>query len=122
MLREFVTDGFLTPYQEEVLVDKRPDLFLHWACGSGKTLAALVWMTKGAPDEKVVVVTRAPTTAQWAREAQKYTTLRPEVLKGQTLREKLGRSPDRADAVAYMLIGCERKRATLGEWVEAGSF
>lgn len=45
-----------------------------------------------------------------------------KVLKGQTLREKLGRSPDRADAVAYMLIGCERKRATLGEWVEAGSF
>ena len=84
VLREFVTDGFLTPYQEEVLVDKRPDLFLHWACGSGKTLAALAWMTKGASDEKVVVVTRAPTTAQWAREAQKYTTLRPEVLKGQT--------------------------------------
>ena len=84
MLREFVTDGFLTPYQEDVLADTRKDIFLHWACGSGKTLAALAWLTKGPATEKVVIITRAPTTAQWAREAQKYTTLRPEVLRGKT--------------------------------------
>lgn len=45
-----------------------------------------------------------------------------KTFRGQTLREKLGRSPDRADAVAYMLIGCGRQRATLGEWLEAGTF
>ena len=83
-LRPFVTEGFLTPYQQGVLDDPRPDVHLWWACGSGKTLAALAWLTKGPPDERVVIVTRAPTKAQWAREAQKYTTLRPQVLTGRT--------------------------------------
>lgn len=83
-LLPFVTEGFLTPYQQGVLDDPRPSFHLWWACGSGKTLAALAWLTKGPPGEKVVIITRAPTRAQWAREAQKYTTMRPQVLSGLT--------------------------------------
>lgn len=83
-LRPFVLEGFLTPYQQGVLDDPRSSLHLWWACGSGKTLAALAWLTKGPPGEKVVILTRSPTRAQWAREAQKYTTLRPQVLAGRT--------------------------------------
>ena len=84
LVRPWVLDGFLTPYQEQVLDDSRRNMSLWWACGSGKSLAGLLWLARGSSAEKAVIITRAPTKAQWAREAQRYTTLRPQVLNGLT--------------------------------------
>ena len=87
LVRPWVLDGFLTPYQEQVLDDSRRNMSLWWACGSGKSLAGLLWLARGSSAEKAVIITRAPTKAQWAREAQRYTTLRPQVLNGLTAYE-----------------------------------
>ena len=86
LIRPFVLDGFLTPYQEQgwKLSANEPGFMLWWACGSGKTLAALLWAASGPPNQKVIIVTRAPTKRQWQREAQNYTLYRPEVLTGKT--------------------------------------
>jgi superfamily II DNA or RNA helicase len=86
LIRPFVLDGFLMPYQEAAYAQsvELPGFMLWWACGSGKTLAALLWAASGPARQKVVIVTRAPTKRQWQREAQQYTLLRPEVLTGTT--------------------------------------
>ena len=56
-----------------------------WACGAGKTLAALLWVaSKTSPRERAVIVTRAPARNQWVREIEKYTNMTARVLEGQT--------------------------------------
>ena len=86
LVQPYVLDGFLMPYQREAWRDSymREGYALWWACGSGKTLGALLWVAAGPPGGKTVIVTRAPTRRQWQREAQNYTRLRPQVLSGRT--------------------------------------
>ena len=86
LVQPYVLDGFLMPYQLEAWRDSymREGYALWWACGSGKTLGALLWVAAGPPGGKTVIVTRAPTRRQWQREAQNYTRLRPQVLSGRT--------------------------------------
>lgn len=45
-IKPFVLDGFLTPYQLVgwAFSAARGGSMLWWACGSGKTLAALLWV------------------------------------------------------------------------------
>ena len=42
--------------------------------------------------------------------------------KGRTVSERLGRSPDKADAVAYCYQAVRKPLSTLASWVEAGAF
>lgn len=79
---------FLTPYQKDAwgwLHGRGNDgSNLWWACGSGKTLAALLFLVSGPVSEKKVVITRATTKNQWKREASQYTDLKLRVLSGTT--------------------------------------
>ena len=45
-----------------------------------------------------------------------------QTVKGFTVREKLGRSPDKADAVVYCYQAVRSTRSSMAEWVEAGAF
>jgi hypothetical protein len=45
-----------------------------------------------------------------------------ENFKGKTIKEILGRSPDKADAVVYCYGALRYRGASLGEWLEAGFF
>lgn len=86
-VKPFVLDGFLTPYQLEgwAFSAARAGSMLWWACGSGKTLAALLWVaSKRNPQERAVIVTRAPARRQWVREIEKYTNMTAKALEGQT--------------------------------------
>jgi hypothetical protein len=50
-------------------------------------------------------------------------TRRPgQTFKGRTVSERLGRSPDKADAVAYMFQAVRQPLGTLSSWMEAGAF
>ena len=50
-------------------------------------------------------------------------TRRPgQTFKGRTVSERLGRSPDKADAVAYMFQAVRTPLSTMAAWVEAGAF
>ena len=85
MLHPWVLDGFLTENQREGwdFMFQR-DAILWWACGSGKTLAALLWASSHAAQGKTLVVTRAPARRQWQREVSHYTTGKAVVGEGQT--------------------------------------
>ena len=52
LIHPWVLDGFLTSYQQEAWEwsRTRSSSLLYWACGSGKTLAALLWLSEGGPD------------------------------------------------------------------------
>ena len=45
-----------------------------------------------------------------------------QTFNGRTLREKLGRSPDKSDAVAYLFQAVRTPLSTMSAWVEAGAF
>ena len=84
-VKPWVLDGFLTPYQEEGIqwAVERDGSTFWWACGSGKTVGALVWAADGPLNQKTVIVTRAPAKRQWQREASQYTNMQLYVLEGQ---------------------------------------
>ena len=84
-LHPWVLDGFLTKYQNEgwdFMFQK--DAILWWACGSGKTLAALLWASSQGEEGKTLVITRAPARRQWQREVSHYTNGRAVVGEGRT--------------------------------------
>ena len=83
-IKPWVLEDFLMPYQKEgwQWSYNREGSCAWWACGSGKTLLALLWLVSGSRDEKKIVITRAPTKRQWQREAAQYTDLRIQVLEG----------------------------------------
>ena len=87
-VKPWVLEGFLTPYQREAwawLYNRGENgSNLWWACGSGKTLAALLFLVSGPINERKIIVTRAPTKRQWQREATQYTNLKLAVLDGKT--------------------------------------
>jgi superfamily II DNA or RNA helicase len=80
-VRDFVLDGFLLPYQRNALTFSAHLQGTHFwhPTGAGKTLTALLWalLTPGP----VVIVTRAASRLQFAREVQRFTLLRPYVVK-----------------------------------------
>ena len=80
-VRPFVLDGFLTPYQTQglELVGGWGGAHLWWPPGAGKTLAGILWalLTPGP----VVIVTKAAARLQIGREVERFTHLRPFVVK-----------------------------------------
>ena len=83
-LKPWVLDDYLTNYQKEAWQWSihRDGSLLWWACGAGKTLAALLWLVSKPASEKKLIVTRAPAKQQWRFQAAQYTTLKPAVLSG----------------------------------------
>ena len=61
-LKPWVLDDYLTNYQKEAWQWSihRDGSLLWWACGAGKTLAALLWLVSKPASEKKLIVTRAP--------------------------------------------------------------
>ena len=51
---------------------------LWWACGAGKTVAAILWAL--AEPGPVIIVTRASARRQWANEIRRFTTTDPFVV------------------------------------------
>tara|TARA_R100001594_G_scaffold42369_1_gene74426 strand:- start:8965 stop:10602 length:1638 start_codon:yes stop_codon:yes gene_type:complete len=85
-LKPWVKD-WLTEYQREGLrrVQHHTGALFYWACGAGKTAAAVAWATMGPTRSRTVVVTRAGTKQQWKREVEKLTNnCHPTILYGQT--------------------------------------
>jgi len=82
-VKPWVLEDYLTDYQKEAWKwsTNRNDAMLWWACGAGKTLAALLWLILKSNDKKLVV-TRAPAKNQWKFQAAQYTDLKANVLTG----------------------------------------
>jgi len=72
--KPFVLDRFLTAYQREALEFSvnRPGTMLHHPTGAGKTVSAILWAAS-RPVGATVIVTRATTRAQFAREVSRFT-------------------------------------------------
>ena len=83
-IKPWVLDGYLTEYQRNAWAwsANRPGSFLWWACGSGKTLAGILWLLTGNKKEKKLIVTRAPAKQQWKFQVSQYCDLYPHVLHG----------------------------------------
>lgn len=83
-VKDWVLDDYLTAYQVEAWEwsVQRDAALLWWACGAGKTLAALLWLVSGSTSERKLIVTRAPAKQQWKFQAAQYTDLELKVLSG----------------------------------------
>ena len=83
-IKPWVLDGYLTEYQRNAWAwsANRSGSFLWWACGSGKTLAGILWLLTGNKKEKKLIVTRAPAKQQWKFQVSQYCDLYPHVLHG----------------------------------------
>ena len=83
-VKDWVLDDYLTAYQVEAWEWSvhRDASLLWWACGAGKTLAALLWLVSGSKSEKKLIITRAPAKQQWKFQAAQYTDLELKVLSG----------------------------------------
>ena len=82
-VREFVLDGFLMPFQKDALAFGAPRDGVHFwhPTGSGKTLTGILWsLLQPGP---VVIVTRAASRLQYGREVERFTHLRPFVIRPQ---------------------------------------
>lgn len=80
--------GLLTEYQREGLTRavERAGSHLWWPCGSGKTLAGLLWSL--CHEGPHVVVTRSAALFTWYREARARTTVEPHVWLPPSARKK----------------------------------
>ena len=87
-VQPWVMDGFLTPFQIDVL-----EKCGHWKSthlwhptGAGKTLSAILWSLcrRGS----VLVLTRAASRIQYGREFERFTNLRPYVVRPSAQRKK----------------------------------
>jgi len=80
-LHSWVLDGFLTEFQSDAIV-KTGHLYgchLWHPTGAGKTLSAILWSL--LHDGPILVVTRAASRVQYGREFERFTTLRPFVVR-----------------------------------------
>lgn len=80
-LEPWVLDGFLTDFQTDA-IEQTGHLYgahLWHPTGAGKTLSAILWSLLN--DGSVIVVTRAASRLQYAREFQRFTTLVPYVVR-----------------------------------------
>lgn len=83
-----VLDGFLTPYQKEGIAFGWSKVGCHywWPTGSGKTcIAILTALSSSGP---ILVVTRAASRVQYAREIERFLNLRAFVLRPQSSLKK----------------------------------
>jgi hypothetical protein len=80
-VRDFVLDGFLTPYQMSSLAFgwRRSGVHYWHPTGSGKTLTGLLCALSASGP--VIVVTRAASRLQFGREIERFTHLKPYVVR-----------------------------------------
>lgn len=127
-VRDFVLDGFLIGYQKAALAFSfaREGVHFWHPTGSGKTLTGLLYgLCAPGP---IVIVTRAASRLQYGREVERFSHIRPHVVrpasqrkkkdKGQTLEEYIASTPrpvvvvgwealqDNLDALVSMRPGC----------------
>ena len=83
-LNEWVLNGFLTEYQRSAIVHCGHMIGCHFwhPTGAGKTLSAILWSLLNR--DNVLVVTRAASRLQYGREFEKFTCLKPFVVRPKT--------------------------------------
>jgi superfamily II DNA or RNA helicase len=88
-VRDFVLDGFLTNYQKSALSFgwRRQGFHLWHPTGSGKSLTGLL-SGLAVSRRPILIVTRAPSRLQYAREVMKFTNLVPYVVRPKTQKRK----------------------------------
>lgn len=108
-VREFVLDGFLTDYQKEAICFSfnRNGVHFWHTTGAGKTLTAILYALS-APGT-VVIVTRAASRLQYGREVEKFTNLRPYVVRPSAHMKKGAQT-----LAEYMAAGSDRKVVVVG--------
>ena len=88
-LQDWVLDDFLTPYQKEAIAATGHLRGTHlWhPTGSGKTLTAIMWslLTRGT----IIAVTRAASRLQFGREFERFTSLKPYVIRPLTKKKQI---------------------------------
>lgn len=104
-VKDFVTDGFLTAYQREALAfsANRPGTMLHHPTGAGKTVSAIMWAM--AANGPTVIITRATTRAQFAREVGRFTHYEAYAMKPQVEVRKRDRWQGLEDYVRWCREG-----------------
>ena len=80
-VREFVLDGFLTEYQKSALTfaGQKDGVHFWHPTGAGKTLTGILWAL--CQTGNVIIITRAASRLQYGREIERYTHVRPYVLR-----------------------------------------
>ena len=110
-VREYVLDGFLTGYQKAALCysfNRAGTHFWH-PTGSGKTLTGILYGL--LEDGPLLVVTRAASRLQFGREIERFTHLRPYIIRPESsLRKGAERLTD------YLLSDDERRRVVVVGW------
>jgi hypothetical protein len=112
-------------YQKEALgyAFRRFGALLHHPTGSGKTFTAICWVCLGIHQAPAVIVTRAATRVQYAREVERFTSIRPYVCKPAGEVRKRDRWQSLAEYVAWCDETGQRPVATVGwealpSWVD----
>lgn len=80
-LRPAYADEWPLPYQRDALcwASVRPGALLHHPTGSGKTFTAICWILLA--QGPALIVTRAASRSQYARQVERFTNLRPFLCK-----------------------------------------
>ena len=88
-LQSWVLDGFLTPYQMDAVVQTGHKVGTHFwhPTGAGKTLSGILWCL--LTPHPIIVVTRAASRLQYGREFERFTHLRPYVLRPLTKKKQI---------------------------------
>lgn len=83
-LNEWVLKGFLTEYQRSAIAHCGHMTGCHFwhPTGAGKTLSAILWSL--LTNDNVLIVTRAASRLQYGREFEKFTSLKPFVVRPKT--------------------------------------
>ena len=79
----WVLDGFLTPYQRDAVAfgwNREGTHFWH-STGAGKTLTGILTALSAPADQPVIVVTRAASRLQYAREIERFLRVRAFVVR-----------------------------------------
>ena len=88
-LQSWVLDGFLTEFQRDAIekMGHMTGTHLWHPTGAGKTLSAILWSLLGYGP--VIAVTRAASRLQFGREFERFTNLRPYVLRPLTKKKQV---------------------------------
>jgi hypothetical protein len=88
-LQGWVLEGFLTPFQIDAIVKTGHMTGTHlWhPTGAGKTLSAILWCL--IEEGPIIAITRAASRLQFGREFERFTHLRPYVLRPLTKKKQI---------------------------------
>ena len=111
-VHDWVLDGFCTPFQIDAIEQTGMWGATHlWhPTGAGKTLSAILWSLGRSGN--ILVVTRAASRIQYGREFERFTKLRPYVVRPSAQRKKNSRTieeyiEDQASQRCVVVVGWE---------------